>query len=158
MKQENFESKYNIHESYNQNNEYPYESILELPNVDIGYVGYYYCVKNTTTEVSLETLVDSGQGSRIYLFVEGKKFSLFTNTGTRPIRIIIQCFLIADPQHPLVPVANPFVNGAQYQEVDIPCKPSSKKWKIQLIKDGDEVKENEMSHRLSFLTQFIMND
>lgn len=48
--------------------------------------------------------------------------------------------LIADPRNPLVPVNNPFVNGAQYQEVTVPCKPSSKMWEVQLIKDGDEVK------------------
>lgn len=55
--------------------------------------------------------------------------------------------LISDPQHPLVPIANPFVNGAQYQQVDIPCKPSSKRWKLQLIKDGDEVKSFQKCHR-----------
>lgn len=49
-------------------------------------------------------------------------------------------FLVADPQNPLVPVPNPFLNGAQYQDIVIPCKPSSKMWDIQLIKEGDEVK------------------
>lgn len=72
FKQDGFESKYDIHESYNQNNEYPYQSILELPAVDYLNVGYYYCVKNATVDEHLDTLVDTGQASHIYLFVEGK--------------------------------------------------------------------------------------
>lgn len=72
FEQEGFDSKYDIHESYNQNNENPYESILELPAVDYLYVGYYYCVKNATVEEHLDTLVETGQASHIYLFVEGK--------------------------------------------------------------------------------------
>lgn len=47
---------------------------------------------------------------------------------------------VADPQHPIVKVDNPFLNGAQYQDIIIPCKPTSKMWDIQLIKEGDEVK------------------
>lgn len=49
-------------------------------------------------------------------------------------------FRFADPQNPLVQVTNPLVNGAQYQDIVIPCKPTSKMWDIQLIKEGDEVK------------------
>lgn len=80
-KQEGFESIYNIHESYNQNNEYPYQSILELPNVNYLSVGYYYCVKNATVDEHLDTLVDSGQASNIYLFVEGKFCANFSKAN-----------------------------------------------------------------------------
>lgn len=139
FKQEGFESKYDIHESYNPNNENPYQSILELPNVDYLYVGYYYCVKNATVDEHLDTLVDTGQASNIYLFVEGK-ISIFKEA--KQINKFLINFLMysTDPQHPIVKVDNPFLNGAQYQDIIIPCKPTSKMWEIQLIKEGDEVK------------------
>lgn len=141
FEQEGFDSKYDVHESYNQNNEYSFVSILELPTVDVTYVGYYYCVKNATVEANLDTLVDTGQASNIYLFVEGiPKKKHFLNAKTWPFVKSNRLFLITDPQNPLVPVANPFLNGAQYQDITIPCKPSSKMWDIQLIKEGDEVK------------------
>lgn len=61
-----------VHYSYNQNNAYPYEVIIELPHVDYTYVGFYHCVKNSSeVDVSLDALVDNSQASNIYLFVEG---------------------------------------------------------------------------------------
>lgn len=33
----------------------------------------------------------------------------------------------------------PLLDGSQYQEILIPCKPTSKMWEVQLIKEGDEV-------------------
>lgn len=49
------------------------------------------------------------------------------------------CIHSVDPENPLVHVNFPFVNGVQYADVVIPCKPTSKKVQLELIKDGDEV-------------------
>lgn len=80
FQQEEFEGRYVVHESYNQNNDYSHQSILELPKVDVQYVGYYYCVKNLSDveNNNLETLVEHTYASKIYLFVEGKNNSHFT--------------------------------------------------------------------------------
>lgn len=52
---------------------YPYESVLELSQVDYSYVDYYYCVKNSSGfETNVDTLVKNKQASNIYLFVEGE--------------------------------------------------------------------------------------
>lgn len=48
---------------------------------------------------------------------------------------------LLDPQHPLVPVSVPILQGNQHEDIVIPCKPTSKMWNIQLIKEGDEVND-----------------
>lgn len=70
-------NQHNIHESFSHGSQYPYESTLEIEEVDYTYVGYYHCVKNITEEEkeSLDTLVEAGVASRIYLFVDGRKTS-----------------------------------------------------------------------------------
>lgn len=46
-----------------------------------------------------------------------------------------------DPEHPIAPANIPFIQGNQFEEVTVPCKPTSKKWEVQLIKDEDEVNQ-----------------
>ncbi|XP_031631901.1 vascular endothelial growth factor receptor 1-like isoform X3 [Contarinia nasturtii] len=111
-------NRHTITDMHHEGAEYAYESVLELIQIDYTYVGYYYCVKNssvsdTNDRESLETLIESGHASRIYLFVE-------------------------DPLHPLAEVSIPVVQGNQHQDIIIPCKPTSKKWDIKLIKEADE--------------------
>ncbi|XP_055298878.1 vascular endothelial growth factor receptor 1-like isoform X19 [Sitodiplosis mosellana] len=109
-------NQHNIHESYNHGSQYPYESTLEIDQVDYTYVGYYHCVKNLTeAEINegLDTLVELGLASRIYLFVE-------------------------DPQHPLAPVTIPVLQGNQHQDIVIPCKPTARNYDVKLIKESDE--------------------
>lgn len=48
--------------------------------------------------------------------------------------------MILDPENPLVYVDFPFINAVQYADVVIPCKPTSKKVELELIKDGDRVR------------------
>lgn len=45
----------------------------------------------------------------------------------------------SDPHNPLVEVMFPVIEGSQHQDVIIPCKPTSKRWEVKLIKEGDEV-------------------
>lgn len=45
----------------------------------------------------------------------------------------------ADSEHPLAPVSVPLIQGNQFEEITIPCKPTSDKSDVQLIKEGDEV-------------------
>lgn len=67
-----FLGKKRVFDSLTQNDEHPYETTLELTNVTYRYVGYYYCVKNSSDpDDSLEVLLENEQASRIYLFVEG---------------------------------------------------------------------------------------
>lgn len=44
-----------------------------------------------------------------------------------------------DQEHPLAPVSVPLIQGNQFEEITIPCKPTSQKVDVQLIKEGDEV-------------------
>lgn len=75
--QEKFFGIKNIADSYNQNNEYQYESVVQLFATDYMHVGFYHCVKKSAefsgdTSQKLEALVNTGEASKIYLFVEGK--------------------------------------------------------------------------------------
>lgn len=44
-----------------------------------------------------------------------------------------------DSECRLVPSENPIVEGNLNEEVVIPCKPTSKKWEVELIKENDKV-------------------
>lgn len=49
-----------------------FESVLKLKRIDHNYVGYYYCVKISADDMSLEDAFQNFRASRIYLFVDGK--------------------------------------------------------------------------------------
>lgn len=129
-----------IHESNTFNSELPYEQVLEIRSVDYKYVGYFHCVKNETDENEehngLVEPDDASKASKIYLFVEG-------NSSMEILKNVQLFFTVhtfySDPQHPLVEDVIPIVEGNQHQSVLIPCKPTSKRWDIKLIKEGDEV-------------------
>lgn len=154
--QEDFSGNKDVQYSYNQNNPYPYESIIELPHVDFTFVGFYHCVKNSSeADGNLDTLVDNSLASSIYLFVEGMFTSYWKSNIFQFIQIlwiIIWFIVVTDPNHPLVPVSLPILNGAQYQDIVIPCKPTSKMWDVQLIKEGDEVISNSVPKTFTFNT------
>lgn len=58
----------------NERNENSYKIQLVLFNVSHVSVGYYFCVKNASEQLSnFETLLSSSMISKIYLFVEGKR-------------------------------------------------------------------------------------
>lgn len=103
-------------------NKYAYESVLDLNQVDFTYVDYYYCVKNSTAPNALfEELLEHNEAAQIYVYVE-------------------------DRRHPLVRASVPIFEGNQYDEIIIPCKPTSKKFEVQLFKEG-----NQVSKKLPFL-------
>lgn len=114
-----FEIAHNTHANADDNhgNKYTYESVLDLNNVDSTYVDYYYCVKNTSKiNANIETLLQHHQAAQIYVFVE-------------------------DRRHPLVPASVPILEGNQYDEMIIPCKPTSKNFEVQLFKEGNVRRE-----------------
>lgn len=53
---------------------FKYEAVLNLINVNFTYVGYFYCVKNSTIELN-RAPEDWGEEdvSKIYVFVDGKR-------------------------------------------------------------------------------------
>lgn len=118
---------YDIRMSYNRANKYAYESVLDLNRVDITYVDYYYCAKNSSEpNANIETLLEQNQAAQIYVFVE-------------------------DRRHPLVGASVPALQGNQYEEILIPCKPTSKNFEVQLFKEGNVVCEIE----IFFSSRFI---
>lgn len=124
-----FDIMHNTHvnPNHNHDNKYTYESILDLNRVDSTYVDYYYCVKNTSEpNASIETLLRQQQAAQIYVFAE-------------------------DRRHPLVSVSVPDLEGNQFDELIIPCKPSSKNFEVQLFKEGDEVSQ------IGFCHEFFMH-
>lgn len=48
-----------------------FKSFLKLQNIDYTFVGYYYCVKNSSNTEKPSSFLETKQSSRIYLFVEG---------------------------------------------------------------------------------------
>lgn len=54
---------------------------------------------------------------------------------------LIWIFEIVDAEHPIVPVSIPLIQGNQFEDITIPCKPTSKQWEVQLFKENDEVIE-----------------
>lgn len=100
---------------YNRANKLAYESVLDLNRVVFTYVDYYYCVKNTSEpNASIEILLKRNQAAQIYVFVE-------------------------DHRHPLVRASVPILQGNQYDTILVPCKPTSKKFEVQLFKEENEV-------------------
>lgn len=134
-----------IHGSHTFNSELPYEQVLEIRSVDYTYVGYFHCVKNETDENEehngLAEPDDESKASKIYLFVEGNSMEILKNMQF----FTVQTFYL-DPQHPLVEDVIPIIEGHQHQRVLIPCKPTSKRWEIKLIKEGDEVNRSSSVH------------
>lgn len=49
--------------------------------------------------------------------------------------------MFSDPECRFVPSENPIIDGDLSEEVVIPCKPASKKWEVELIKEDDKVNE-----------------
>lgn len=45
-----------------------------------------------------------------------------------------------DSENRLVPSENPLIDGNLMEEILIPCKPTSKRWAVELIKDDDKVR------------------
>lgn len=149
--QTDFSGEYKVRNSYGHMNKHIFESTLELPRVDYMYVGFYHCVKNSTkSDANLETLVRNNEASSIYLFIEGNSVSIrflsienaVVNQSDPKKRSNLKSNnrnMISDSDHPLANVNVPIVQGNRYEDVVIPCKPTSKNIEVQLIKDGDEV-------------------
>lgn len=51
-----------------------YEIQLNLINVNYFFVGFYYCIKNSSASSNLETKLQNNLASKIYLFVQGLDF------------------------------------------------------------------------------------
>lgn len=78
LMQDEFIGNYNIHDSFDQQSNYPHRSVLELIEVNYTYVGFYYCVKNISeVDASLRMLVKNSFASKIYLFVDGNVLILW---------------------------------------------------------------------------------
>lgn len=106
---------FEIRTSYNGASKYMHESVLDLNRVDFTYVDHYYCVKNASEpNANIETLLRRKQAAQIYVFVE-------------------------DHRHPLVRASVPILEGNQFEELLIPCKPTSKNFEVQLFKEGNVV-------------------
>lgn len=120
-----------------------HESKLELYNVNCTNVGYYYCVENSVkSDANLEKLIEVGQASKIYLFAEGKLFVQQCVLSIKQEKLIF--FLYTDPECRLVPPENPIIDGNLNEEVVIPCKPTSKKTAVELIKEDNKVNKKSL--------------
>lgn len=107
-----FYGDYETHMSHNPANKYAYETVLDLNRAAFTYVDYYYCVKNSSeSNANIEFLLQNHQAAQIYVFVE-------------------------DRRHPLVRASVPILQGNQYDTILVPCKPTSKKFEVQLFQEG----------------------
>lgn len=48
------------------------EKILKLNNIDIKFIGYYYCVEIDSIDETIENALKNNKTSRIYLYVKGE--------------------------------------------------------------------------------------
>ncbi|XP_053693410.1 vascular endothelial growth factor receptor 1 isoform X2 [Sabethes cyaneus] len=95
----------------------PFGSKIVVNGASANAVGRYYCVflsaENTEQEPDLDELEAQFKATSTYIFVK-------------------------DPDNPLVPV-HVVVSARQYEDVVIPCKPSSKDVQVELVKDEQEM-------------------
>ncbi|XP_058815149.1 vascular endothelial growth factor receptor 1 isoform X2 [Topomyia yanbarensis] len=93
----------------------PHGSRVSITAATAEVVGRYYCVFESAENENqdLEELEEQFKATSTYIFVK-------------------------DPNNPLVPV-NPVVYARQYEDVVIPCKPSSKDIHVELVKDEQEM-------------------
>ncbi|XP_055592235.1 vascular endothelial growth factor receptor kdr-like isoform X4 [Uranotaenia lowii] len=93
----------------------PYRSRVSITAATAKVVGRYYCVFQSmdNDDQDLDDLESEYKATSTYIFVK-------------------------DPDNPLVPIEHPVVTATQYEEVVIPCKPSSKDVQVELFKDEQE--------------------
>nr|XP_029719637.1 vascular endothelial growth factor receptor 1-like isoform X2 [Aedes albopictus] len=95
-----------------------YSIKVTIPETSAEVVGRYYCIfessDNSDHDVDLEDLEADYKATSTYLFVK-------------------------DPKSPIVPVSHTVVYAQQYEDVVIPCKPSSKDIVVELVKDEQEM-------------------
>ncbi|XP_062547592.1 vascular endothelial growth factor receptor 1-like isoform X3 [Armigeres subalbatus] len=95
----------------------PFGIKVTIPETSAEVVGRYYCiyesVDNLDPDVNLEDQEAEYKATSTYIFVK-------------------------DPKSPLVPVTHLVVSAQQYEDVVIPCKPSSKDVMVELVKDEQE--------------------
>ncbi|XP_058451061.1 vascular endothelial growth factor receptor 1 isoform X2 [Malaya genurostris] len=93
----------------------PHGSRVSITTASAEVVGRYYCVFESAENENqdLDELEEQFKATSAYIFVK-------------------------DPDNPLVPV-NPVVYARQYEDVVIPCKPSSKDIHVELVKDEQEM-------------------
>lgn len=90
------------------------ESILQLDNIDINHIGYYYCVEKIAMSQTIENALKNNQASRIYLYVNDSDSKFNYHNRSKMIR------------------------GLLYDNITIPCKPISKSEKnVNLMKCDD---------------------
>ncbi|XP_055548127.1 vascular endothelial growth factor receptor 1 isoform X2 [Wyeomyia smithii] len=98
------------------NKPYGIKVVINLASAQV--VGRYYCVflsaENAHQEPDLDELEAQFKATSTYIFVK-------------------------DPDSPLVPVLHTVVTATQYEDVVIPCKPSSKDVQVELVKDEQEM-------------------
>ncbi|XP_065073901.1 vascular endothelial growth factor receptor 1 isoform X7 [Ochlerotatus camptorhynchus] len=96
----------------------PFGIKLTIPAASANVVGRYYCIfesiDNSDPDVDLEDVEALYKATSTYIFVK-------------------------DPSSPLVPVEHTVVFAQQYEDVVIPCKPSSKDGLVELVKDEQEM-------------------
>ncbi|XP_055592250.1 vascular endothelial growth factor receptor 1-like [Uranotaenia lowii] len=98
----------------------PFRARVSVHGAKASVVARYYCViefeKNNFYDLGdqLDDLEFEHKASSIYIFVK-------------------------DPNNPLVPIERPVVKAFPYEEIVIPCKPSSKNVKVELFKDEQEI-------------------
>lgn len=107
---------------------------MTIPETSAEVVGRYYCIfessDNSDHDVDLEDLEADYKATSTYLFVK-------------------------DPKSPIVPVSHTVVYAQQYEDVVIPCKPSSKDVIVELVKDEQEVISIEDTSCLMLLFQIF---
>ncbi|XP_021702029.1 vascular endothelial growth factor receptor 1 isoform X3 [Aedes aegypti] len=96
----------------------PFGIKVTIPETSAEAVGRYYCIfesiDNSDHDVDLEDVEADYKATSTYIFVK-------------------------DPNSPLVPVTHLVVYAQQYEDVVIPCKPSSKDITVELVKDEQEM-------------------
>ncbi|XP_037960858.1 vascular endothelial growth factor receptor kdr-like isoform X2 [Teleopsis dalmanni] len=132
--------KYEIKEFDTNDPERPYGSMLYLTDITHDYVSSYVCIKNSSTKLSDDVqqlddkiieLINNNQASSIYLYVN-------------------------DQINLLAPVPIPIVDAKQFQDVVIPCKPTSPQVDVLLTTPGGETFSSENTGRYDPRRGFVI--
>lgn len=105
-----------------------YETHLQLLNVDHEFVGFYYCVKNASTDSGLQTQFQNNLVAKAYLFVDSSRHRINNAIEKLPSEV-----------DPLYRITDTNIRVRDNCDVFVPCKPTSNAGDAKLIKTQPKV-------------------
>lgn len=105
-----------------------YETHLQLFDVNHEFVGFYYCVKNASTDSNLQTQFQNNLVSKVYLFVDSSRHRI--NNAIENLEM---------EKDPLYRITDVNIQVRDNCDVFVPCKSTSNARDARLIQTQPKV-------------------